>query len=404
MNITLLHYSAPPVVGGVESVVGEHARLMASDGQQVTILAGRGAQTDPRVAFSELPQVDSRHPEVEAVKAELDAGKVTRRFETLVGDLESELSRRLAGTQVLIAHNVCSLNKNLALTAALKKVTEKPGAPHLILWNHDLAWTTPRYRSELHDGYPWDLLRTDWPGTTLVTVSEMRHQEMAQLLNVPGSRIEVVPNGVDVARFLKLEPRTVQFVEELDLLSADPLVLLPVRITPRKNIELAIRTLAKLRGYFHHARLVVTGPLGPHNPANTTYFQKLIGLRSSLKLDQAVVFLAEHTQDYLPDEVIADFYRLADIMLLPSLEEGFGIPILEAGLAGVPVFCSDIPPLRELGEKSAEFFSPHADPGDVAALIAHKMERDNAFTLRLRVKLDYTWQSIYKEKIRPLLK
>ena len=61
MNITLLHYAAPPVVGGVESVVGEHARLMAADGQQVTILAGRGAQTDPRISFVELPQVDSRH-------------------------------------------------------------------------------------------------------------------------------------------------------------------------------------------------------------------------------------------------------------------------------------------------------------------------------------------------------
>ena len=403
MNITLLHYAAPPVVGGVESVVGEHARLMAADGQQVTILAGRGAQTDPRISFVELPQVDSRHPEVLAVKAELDAGKVTQRFDRLVANLESELSRRLANTQVLIAHNVCSLNKNLALTAALKKITEKPGAPRLILWNHDLAWTTPRYRSELHDGYPWDLLRTDWPSAMQVTVSEMRCQEMVQLLNVSASRIEVVPNGVDVARFLKLEPQTVLLIEKLDLLSADPLVLLPVRITPRKNIELAIRTLAKLRGYFPHARLVVTGPLGPHNPANTNYFQQLTGLRASLKLDQAVVFLAEHTKDYLPDEVIADFYRLADLMLLPSLEEGFGIPILEAGLAGLPVFCTDIPPLRELGEKAAAFFSPQADPHDVAALIAHRMERNNAFNLRLQVKLNYTWESIYKDNIRPLL-
>ena len=91
-----------------------------------------------------------------------------------------------------------------------------------------------------------------------------------------------------------------------------------------------------------------------------------------MKLDQAVVFLAEHTTDYLPDEVIADFYRLADALLFPSLEEGFGIPILEAGLAGLPVFCADIPPLRELGEGGAVFFSPKADPREVAALIAHQ--------------------------------
>ena len=403
MNITLLHYAAPPVVGGVESVIGEHARLMAADGQQVTILAGRGAQADPRIPFAELPQVDSRHPEVLAVKTELDAGKVTKRFDRLVADLETELSQRLANTQVLIAHNVCSLNKNLALTAALKKIAEKPGAPHLILWHHDLAWTTPLYRSELHDGYPWDLLRTDWPAAIQVTVSETRRQEIAQLLGVPVGRIEVVPNGVDLARFLKLEGQTIQFIEKLDLLSANPLLLLPVRITPRKNIELAIRILAALRSHFPRARLVVTGPLGPHNPANTTYFSQLTSLRASLKLDHAVVFLAEQASDYLPDEVIADFYHLADALLFPSREEGFGIPILEAGLAGLPVFCADIPPLRELAEGAAFFFSPEADPREVARLIAHKMVPDNTFNLRLRVKLEYTWQSIYKENIRPLL-
>jgi glycosyltransferase involved in cell wall biosynthesis len=403
MNVTLLHYAAPPVVGGVESVMGEHARLMAHDGHQVTILAGRGAQTDPLIYFSGLPRVDSRHPEVLAVKAELDAGKVTQRFDRLVGDLQAELIQGLAETQVLIAHNVCSLNKNLALTAALKKIVEQPGAPRLILWHHDLAWTTPRYRSELHDGYPWDLLRTDWPEATQVTVSEMRRHELAQLLGVPDQRIEVVPNGVDLARFLKLEDLTIQFIEELDLLDADPLLLLPVRITPRKNIELAIRSLAALRGTFHSARLVVTGPLGPHNPANTIYFQQLTSLRASLKLDHAVVFLAEHTADYLPDEVIADFYHLADALIFPSLEEGFGIPILEAGLAGLPVFCADIPPLRELGEGGAVFFSPTADPSQVARLISHKIMHDNTFTLRQRVKQEYTWQSIYNDNIRPLL-
>ena len=65
----------------------------------------------------------------------------------------------LKGCDVLIAHNVASLQKNLALTAALHEAYKMPGFPTLILWHHDLAWTTPRYRDELHEGYPWDLLR-----------------------------------------------------------------------------------------------------------------------------------------------------------------------------------------------------------------------------------------------------
>ena len=65
-------------------------------------------------------------------------------------------------------------------------------------------------------------------------------------------------------------------------------------------------------------------------------------------LEASVYYLAELVEGYLPDAVIADFYRLADALLMPSREEGFGIPVLEAGLSRLPIFCADIPPLREL--------------------------------------------------------
>ena len=51
MKIILLHYSAPPIVGGVESVIGHHTRLMVDDGHEVCVVAGRGEQTDQRVGF-----------------------------------------------------------------------------------------------------------------------------------------------------------------------------------------------------------------------------------------------------------------------------------------------------------------------------------------------------------------
>ena len=57
----------------------------------------------------------------------------------------------------------------------------------------------------------------------------------------------------------------------------------------------------------------------------------------------------EVTAGFLPDEVIADFYRLSDALLFPSREEGFGIPIIEAAFSSIPVFCYNIPVLRELG-------------------------------------------------------
>jgi len=401
-KVALLHYSAPPIVGGVESVLGYHARLMADAGHQVRIVAGRGQQTDPRIPFIHLPLTDSRHPDILAVKSELDQGRVPAGFDELVASLTADLREALSDVDVLISHNVCSLSKNLPLTAAVRNLANDTH-PRIILWHHDLAWTTPRYRAELHDGYPWDLLRQAWPGVKQVTISDMRQDELAELFQISRDEIAVVPNGVDISRFHKLEKQTSEYVRQLDLLNAAPLLLLPVRITPRKNIELALCLCASLRQHFPDTKLIVTGPLGPHNPANVQYFEKLTALRAELELDNVVRFLAELTSEYIPDEVISDFYHLADALFMPSREEGFGIPILEAGAAGLPIFCADIPPLRSLGGSNVTYFSPDADPDELADTIANELSSNAVFQMRTEVRREYMWERIYAGQIAPLL-
>lgn len=403
MRIALLHYSALPVVGGVEQVIGQHARLMLEDGQQVTVIAGRGEAIDARIHFISLPAIDSRHPLVLRLKSQLDRGEIPAEFPNLVESLAEDLHRSLAGVDLLIAHNVCSLHKNLALTAAVQRVASQDSSPRLILWHHDLAWTGSRYQTELHPGYPWDLLRTAWPGATQVVVSELRRQELAGLTGLSLDRIQVIPNGLDLAQFLKLETQTQNLIKSLNLLESHPLLLLPVRLTPRKNIELALRALAVLKEAFPQAALVITGPLGPHNPANAAYLEDLIALRTELGLVGAAHFLAELSQDYLPDSVIFDFYRLADALILPSREEGFGIPLLEAGLARLPIFCADIPPLRALADAHADFFSPDADPEQVAGIIIQRLSTDSLFAFQVRVRMQYAWERIYRQQIRSLL-
>ncbi len=404
MKIDILHYSAPPVVGGVESVIAHHARLMTAAGHAVRLLAGRGESSDPRIPVINLPLADSRHPRILEAKRRLDQGGLPEDFDALTVELTSQLEEITRQTDVLIAHNVCSLNKNLALTAALHRLGQRSILPHMILWHHDLAWTTPRYRSELHNGYPWDLLRQNWPFATQVVVSELRHTELAELIDVPAAQIAVIPNGLDLHQFFKLEDQTIRFIQQLDLLAAAPLLLLPVRITPRKNIELAIQTMAALREAIPGARLVITGPMGPHNPANIHYFNRLKELRDRLHLQERVHFLAEITPEFLPDEVVFDFYHLADGLILPSREEGFGIPILEAGISGLPVFCSDIPPLRSIAGGSAVYFRPDASPEQVAELINNNLSTNPVYQLRVKTRARYTWEKVYQEQIEPLLK
>jgi mannosylglucosylglycerate synthase len=404
MKIALLHYSAPPVVGGVESVLEHHATLIANDGHQVTVIAGRGEQFDPRVPFMHVPLIDSRHPQVLDLKQKLDKGSLPADFAKLTSEIEAQLSDLISDTDMLIAHNVCSLNKNLALTAALFNISRRNKKLQLIQWHHDLAWTTPRYGHELHPGHPWDLLKTAWPGVKQVAVSDMRRDELAGLMGLGKSDITVVPNGVDVEKFFKLEEQTRSYLKKLDLMQAGPLLLLPVRITPRKNIEFALQVLAALRARFPTAQIVITGPLGPHNPANIEYFDRLRALRASLGLSNAAHFLAEFTDEYVPDAVISDFYQLADALFFPSHEEGFGIPILEAGFARLPVFCSDIPPLQKLGGEFVNYFSPDEDHETVAKTIADHFSASPVFGLRASVRSQYTWERVYKTGIAPLLK
>lgn len=403
-TIALLHHSAPPIVGGVESVIGHHARLMADAGHDVRIVAARGEAFDPRVSFERVPLVDSRHEEIDPINAELAAGRVTPRFHQLVDKLGFDLAAALHDAQVVIAHNVCSLNKNLALTAALHKRHAGPARhQRLILWHHDLAWVMPRYRPQLHDGAPWNLLRTAWPGAMQVVVSELRRTEWVKLTGQEPAAVHVVPNGVDYGRFMKLEPRTVAWLNESRLLEAWPILLLPVRITPRKNIELALRMLAALRHEMPRAALVVTGPLGAHSAENELYFNELRALRTELRLGKTAIFMTEQIPAMLPDEVIADFFHLADALFLPSREEGFGIPVLEAAFSRLPVFCTDIPPLRNLGLGEATYFSPDADPSALARQVADVLRATPTARLAARARAAYTWEQVYDRDIAPLL-
>ena len=404
LTVALVHYTAPPVVGGVEHVLGHHARLMADAGHNVRLIAGRGRSPDSRVAFVRVPRADSCHPAVLRLQAELDAGRVPRGFDRVVAALADRVAGALAGVDVLIAHNVCSLNRNLALTAAIREITCRPGAPRILLWHHDLAWTLPAHRRTLHPGYPWDLLRTPIPGAEQVTISLARQADLAALLAIPLDAIRVVPNGVDPAALLGLGPATIALVRATGLASLDPLVLLPARIMLRKNIELALRAVAAMRRQGRPtAGLVVTGPVDPHDPAGGAYLAELRALRHALDLDNGAVFLADVLAGPAPDALVHDLYRLADLLLFPSRDEGFGLPILEAAVSRLPIVCSDLPALRDLAAGAAAYFDPNADPRAVAALALARLDADPGVAFARRVRAECSWEAVYRRAIAPLL-
>jgi glycosyltransferase involved in cell wall biosynthesis len=406
MHISILHYAAPPIVGGVESTIYHHARLLKSAGYSVSIIAGRGKAFDQEIPFHQIPEIDSRHPAILNVGNELAIGEVTEDFNQRRDELIQSLIAILGDTDILIAHNIPTLHKNLPLTAALKQLSEK-GNLGMIAWCHDFAWQDALYTPDLHAGYPWELLKSAWRNVRYVTVSQHRQQRLANLLTLPISDIDVIPPGIDVHKFLAISPSVQDIVDQLKLLVADPIILLPARITRRKNIEFGIKVIESLKRDYPRVALVITGPPGPHNPKNIAYLDLLRGLREDLHLESNVHFLYELKGEQeifiLPENGVAELFRLADIILFPSHREGFGIPVLEAGLGRVPVFAADIPSVQESGVGLIEVFDPSGDPNNTAHDISTFIESDRAYRLRRHILENFTWQSILTKQIIPLL-
>jgi glycosyltransferase involved in cell wall biosynthesis len=404
-RIGLLHYSCPPIVGGVETILCEQATRLTARGYPVTILTGRGGPL-PGLELITIPELDSKHPRVSAVREALDRGQVPSSFEALRTSIQEQLTPRLAQLDVLIVHNALTLHFNLPLTAALWKLAE-PGRPRIISWAHDLSWVNPLYRPLMHEGEPWDLLRRQHPSITSIFVSAQRRNEWRELTGAAVDDGQVIPNGIDPAALLKLGPMAKELVDRFELAATDIVLLAPVRITRRKNLEWAIEAAAAIRASGRSAQLMITGPPGPHNPRALEYVRELKQLTQRLGLQDSVRFLFEQpsrTPDGYPVDAatLSDLYMLSDVVTLPSESEGFGLPLAEAAIFRVPVVCTDLPAFREVAPEGAIFVPLSAGSQAFSAAVLRAIDAPVA-RLRRHVMDALSWEHIITERLEPLL-
>lgn len=164
----------------------------------------------------------------------------------------------------------------------------------------------------------------------LIAVSEATRQD---LLRYYGASSTVVPHGVD-ERFFQLPRRP------------EPLLLCVSTLHPHKNHERLLRVFARLRESNPGLTLVLTGVRGFHTAAVEEMIREL-------RLEEAVQVLG-----WIPREDLYEWFAKAAAFVYPSTFEGFGMPVLEALAAGLPVACSEIPPLREIAGEAALYFPP----------------------------------------------
>jgi D-inositol-3-phosphate glycosyltransferase len=219
--------------------------------------------------------------------------------------------------------------------------------------------------------------------------------QLHHLYDADPSRIEIVAPGVDHAFFAPGD--SAQARRALGYDETGPLLLFVGRIQPLKGLDVAVRALAALPD--ERARLVVVGgPSGPQGDAEVTRVHDLV---TSLGLAERVHFVPPQRH-----ELLSTYYRAADVCLIPSRSESFGLVALEAAACGTPVVACAVGGLTTLVDHAQTgFLVEGRDPDAFAAYTAKILDDANLaaeFSQRAAQRArHYTW-SVAAARLRRL--
>jgi D-inositol-3-phosphate glycosyltransferase len=169
----------------------------------------------------------------------------------------------------------------------------------------------------------------------LIAESRASRQHMMQDYAVPSARIRVIPCGVDMAVF---HPQERHHVRRALGLSSAPLLLFVGRLQPLKGINTLLRVAQEVRRVHADVQvLVVGGGVDAEDHHEAQELQRLQALAARLQLAPQVHFIKAQPQD-----ILAQYYAAADVFVMPSHYESFGMVVLEAMACGTPVVASHV--------------------------------------------------------------
>jgi glycosyltransferase involved in cell wall biosynthesis len=215
----------------------------------------------------------------------------------------------------------------------------------------------------------------------LLADSEATREDLCRFYRVDDSRVRVALLGVEHEFFRIAEQRG----------PVEPFVLCASTLHPHKNIERLVRVFARFRERRPEFRLVLAGMRGFHADA------------VEREVERQRVGNAVRITGWIPREELYDLFRRAAAFVYPSTFEGFGLPVVEAMAAGVPLACSDIEPLQSLTGDAAVRFRPESDEdmlGALVRLIEGGPDLVEAGRLRAR---QFTWEQCARVTLSALV-
>jgi D-inositol-3-phosphate glycosyltransferase len=211
--------------------------------------------------------------------------------------------------------------------------------------------------------------------------------QLVELYGADPERIRVVPPGVDHAFFAP--GHRPQARRAVGLPSDGPLIAFVGRIQPLKGADIAVRVLGALARRYDDMHLVIVG--GPSGPHGETHLADLHRQVESGGLAEKVRFVAPQ-----PHELLSTYYRAADLCIVPSRSESFGLVALEAAACGTPVVAAAVGGLTTLVEDQRTGYLVDGHDVDGFAIAAEKILDDPTHATDMAVNAverarNFTW-------------
>jgi glycogen synthase len=382
-RVLLLSWEYPPVIeGGLARHVRKLAEALVRQGVAVDVLTrgvGEESLQGGRIAVAELGGVTVHRVREPSWPRDLDrfVAWVDRMNDDMLAAGEALAEERsydlIHGHDWLVAHASATLADRLSVPY----MTTIHATEH----GRHQGWVQDEPQSHIHGVERWMAGRADG----VVVCSHYMRGHVADIFDIDERRITVIPNGVDAG-----DLRPVGDLEALRRQFAEPhekLVLLVGRLVYEKGFQLALDALPGVIDLLGNVRFVVAG--------SGTHEHELKAQAERLGLSPHGTFLG-----WIGDDALHSLYRIADLCVVPSIYEPFGLVALEAMASGCPCIVADTGGLREVvpqGERVGLRFNG----GDAAhlgvmieRLLVDRELRDRLVTEASEYVLRFDWDDI----------